>query len=336
MTGASRSRGGATAPELRLPNIAFDFPPPHRTPGALGRYPPPPGDLFPAPPALRSRHLAAEAGPLPTSPRLSTGPPLLRSRLLTANPGDRGSPARPAPIPHPPRRRALERHADVLERGTTSSHVVTPAPALGGEQARGGARRGDPGAGDPRRPEARGRGMKAQAGTRGSRGTRAWLPIGELAGRLMDTGLGATATHAGELDPVVHVQELNRGAPSGGQPPEGASVAADAAQAQVRGIVRTTVLSSDDGVDLVRQNRRALGKPAVLTRTLSAPLDQLARFARKLHDAGRIVQAPSPGARGGEMSFKRTTSVYSLCSSGVSAPSALFCASSSTRGDRSL
>ena len=171
---------------------------------------------------------------------------------------------------------------------------------------------------------------------------------------------------------VVHLQELNGGAPGGSQPgddtirgerealsPRGApgmmkrydstrlginrrnvgallQVATDAAQAQVGSLIRSTMLLSDDMVDLMGQNRRCLWKLAILACTSSTPLDQLARVARKLHDAARMVQKSSASSlRTLSISFKRTTSAYSLSSSGVSVPSVLLRASSSTRGARS-
>lgn len=73
------------------------------------------------------------------------------------------------------------------------------------------------------------------------------------------------------------------------------------------------MLPTDDVVDLVRQNRCALGTAAVLARTMSAALSQLPQIARYLHDAARIVQNCSASSlRRLSMSFKRTTSEYSF------------------------
>jgi hypothetical protein len=52
-------------------------------------------------------------------------------------------------------------------------------------------------------------------------------------------------------------------------------VATNTAETQVGRIIRTAVLSPDDVVDLMGQNRSDLGKPTVLARFLSALLDQL-------------------------------------------------------------
>ncbi len=70
-------------------------------------------------------------------------------------------------------------------------------------------------------------------------------------------------------------------------------VAANAAQAQIVGIVRSAVLPSDDVVNLMGQNRRVLGKTAVLTRGVRTSLDQVPRVARKPHEAARTVQNSS-------------------------------------------
>ena len=56
------------------------------------------------------------------------------------------------------------------------------------------------------------------------------------------------------------------------------------------------------------------------------PPNQLTRFACKLHEAARIAQNSSAWSLSRlSMSFKRTTSVYSVCSSGLRAPSACSC-----------
>src|SRR5262245_1168800 len=74
-------------------------------------------------------------------------------------------------------------------------------------------------------------------------------------------------------------------------------IATSAAQTEVVRIIRPTVLTGDDVIDLVRNDRGLLGKMAVLARTLSAALDQLPYCARHLHEAARIVQSPSAWSR---------------------------------------
>jgi hypothetical protein len=74
-------------------------------------------------------------------------------------------------------------------------------------------------------------------------------------------------------------------------------------------LVCSTMPPTDDVVDLVRQNRCALGNAAVLAPTMSAALSQIPQIARYLHDAARIVQNCSASSlRRLSMSFTRTTS----------------------------
>lgn len=53
------------------------------------------------------------------------------------------------------------------------------------------------------------------------------------------------------------------------------------------------MLSSDDVVDLMGQDRCVLRKAAVLACPLGAPLDQLSRVAREPHEAARMAQSSS-------------------------------------------
>jgi hypothetical protein len=97
------------------------------------------------------------------------------------------------------------------------------------------------------------------------------------------------------------------------------------------------VLTGDDVVDLMGQYRSLLREVTILTCTWGTALDQLARLFGDLHEAARNDQNSAVWSlRRLSMSFRRTISEYSRRSSGVSRPAVLFCASSSTRGDRSL
>lgn len=128
---------------------------------------------------------------------------------------------------------------------------------------------------------------------------------------------------------IIHVQELDSCAPLSRQPADGSvrrrremlsprvasgmvqrhdkvglgvdrcdvrallQVATNAAETQVFDLVRSTMLFPDDVVDLMGQDRRVLGNPAILTCPLSAPPNQLSCIARELHDAARSVQNSS-------------------------------------------
>src|SRR4051794_28475547 len=97
------------------------------------------------------------------------------------------------------------------------------------------------------------------------------------------------------------------------------------------------MLPSNDVIDLVAQNRGRLREQAILTGVASTVLDQLSGLSGNFHEAARTDKNASAWSlRTLSISFSRTISAYSSLSSGVSRPSVLLCASSSTRGERSL
>ncbi len=72
------------------------------------------------------------------------------------------------------------------------------------------------------------------------------------------------------------------------------------------------MLSPDDVINLMWQNRRVLRKQAILARAPRTPFNQVPRVIRYLHEAARIAQNSSVWSlRRLSVSFRRTTSTYS-------------------------
>ncbi len=113
-------------------------------------------------------------------------------------------------------------------------------------------------------------------------------------------------------------------------------IAAEAAQAEVVDVIGAAVLAANDVINLVKQHGRLLGRRAILARTSGALPHELASLVRPDSPGDAYRQKPLRlQARQAGVSLSRTSSEYSADLPALSVPSALFRASSSTRGTTS-